>query len=76
MTNGRWDQIVGEGIAMVIRDRAIMMNKESTMISENNNNKNNQNNEYLRNNTQTGAYGPRPEARGANIRQYSAIFCS
>ena len=47
VARGKWgtDQMVGEGIATEIRERARMMNRETTMIIDNKNN-----NDYLRNN--------------------------
>ena len=44
---GGTDQMVGDGIATEIRERARMMTGEDTMIIDNKNN-----NDYLRNNTQ------------------------
>ena len=44
---GAMDQMVGEGIATEVWERARMMNMETTMIYINDNS-----NEYLRNNTQ------------------------
>ena len=44
---------MGERIALEIRERAIMMNVESTMMNDNNNNNNDRKDEYIRNSFQS-----------------------
>ena len=53
MTNGGDRSDGGEGIPTEVRERAIMINKETTMIHD----INNINKEYLRNNTQAKLKG-------------------